>query len=81
MTQYSIVINGEQFIYDEYPKEKWENISLVSDNRSIQAKLFKREVFTDDGSFLETLTDRTGYIFLKNKNQIITPWNLIAELK
>ncbi len=79
MYQYRIRVNDAWHIYEEYPKEKWENLVEVSEYRGgFNAKL-ERRLITDD-SILTTIENEKGYIKIRN-NQLICPWEFVAEIK
>jgi predicted metalloenzyme YecM len=77
MYQYRITVNGcESDIMETYPKEQWEKIALVSDNREINAK-FERRLITDI-TMPELMMDIKGLMRIGEK--VIFPWDTIAEI-
>lgn len=76
--QYRITINGEAGpIVDNNPTAGWSTIASFIEDRGGIATLHRRLV-TDD-SILPMLTDRTGYLVLKDK--VISPWIVLAEVE
>ncbi len=77
--EYKIQVNKAEKIYKKYPKLEWEKAAEQSEERGYHAILLKRFV-TDDFNFLETLSDKKGWIVLKNKGLVVGPWEIIAEI-
>lgn len=76
--QYRITVNNSQGqITDNYPGDQWSNIAGVQEDRGIHA-ILERRLITDE-TILPMLTNSKGYLKLKDK--VICPWEIIAELQ
>jgi hypothetical protein len=78
MYQYKITVNGNQGnITDIYPYKQWSRITIVEDERGINAK-FERRLITDT-EILNMVENTKGYIKIGDK--VVCPWVTIAEFK
>ena len=76
--QYRITLNNTQSpITDEYPGDQWKQIAEHQEERGYHAILEER-LITDE-SILPLLTNPAGY--LKLKNMVVCPWQVMAELQ
>jgi len=76
--QYRITLNNTQYsITDEYPGDQWSQIAENQQERGYHA-ILERRLITDE-TILPLLANPKGY--LKLKDMVITPFQIIAELQ
>lgn len=84
-TFYRILLNNQEIPIPEnfLPSKDWDNIiNRFTARYSGSLTLQSRNILQGNSDlFMAGLTNKTGYIQLKNKDQVITPWQTIAEIK